>query len=344
MGSSPDAGRLKGGPYVDGWRRVRDAPAVAAGVFVMTFLLALPLAYTMRGMLETHLGRSTTAARVADGIDYDWWQEFTSQTSGLGTTFTPAIIGFAATLDNVSSVLDGQPELAPIVAALATWLAAWTFVSGGILDRYARQRRTRAHGFFAAGGVYGFRFLRLAAIAGLVYWFLFAYVHHWFFTEWYVTLTRDMDTERRAFAVRLAFYAVFGLLLVLTNLIFDYAKIRIVVEDRRSALGGVLASLRFLARHPGAAFGLYGMNALTFLLLAGIWALAAPDPGRGGIGLWLTFAAGQAYILARLLLKLQFVASQVALFQSRLAHATYTAAPAASWPDSPAAETMTPAR
>ena len=30
----------------------------------------------------------------------------------------------------------------------------WTFLAGGIIDRYARQRPTRAHGFFAAGGVY----------------------------------------------------------------------------------------------------------------------------------------------------------------------------------------------
>lgn len=340
MGSLSE-GRVTATPYVDGWRRVLGAPAIVAGAWLVTLLLALPLGYALRGMLDTHLGRSTTAAGVADGIDYDWWQEFTSQTSGIGTTFTPAIIGFAATLDNISSVLDGQAEIGPIAATLAVWLAAWTFLSGGIIDRYARQRRTRAHGFFAAGGVHFFRFLRLAGVAGVVYWFLFAYVHEWLFADWYVDLTRDMDTERRAFAVRLALYLLFGTLLVLTTLTFDYAKIRIVVEDRRSALGGVIAALRFLARHPGAAFGLYSLNALTFLALAGIWALAAPDPGRAGGALALTFAAGQLYILARLLLKLQFVASQTALFQSRLAHATYTAAPAARWPDSPAADTIT---
>src|SRR5688572_5369166 len=136
-------------PYVDGWRRVLSAPAIAAGGFVITLLLALPLGYAMRGMLEAHLGRSTIAAAVADGIEYDWWQEFTSQTSGIGATFTPAIIGAAATLDNISGVLDGQAEIGPIAAALGTWLAVWTFLAGGIIDRYARQRRTGAHGFFA---------------------------------------------------------------------------------------------------------------------------------------------------------------------------------------------------
>ena len=40
------------------------------------------------------------------------------------------------------------------------------------------------------------------------------------------------------------------------------------------------------------------------------------------------------------MLKLQFLASQTALFEQSLAPAGYTAAPAAIWPESPAAEAM----
>jgi hypothetical protein len=56
--------------------------------------------------------------------------------------------------------------------------------------------------------------------------------------------------------------------------------------------------------------------------------------------MWLAFAGTQIYVMARLALKLQFMASQTALFQSQLAHATYTAAPQPAWPESPAAETI----
>jgi hypothetical protein len=340
MGSSS---RNTPGVFVDGWRRAIHAPAIVAGVFVMTFLLALPLAYTMRGLLQTHLGRSTVAASAADSVNYDWWQEFTSQASGLGTTFTPTIIGFAATLDSVSSVVDGQVEIVPIVAAIATYLGVWTFLVGGILDRFARRRRTRVHGFFAAAGVFFFRFLRLAVAAGVVYWFVFAYVHQWLFEDWYPDLTRGMDTERRVFAVRASMYGLFGALLVAVNLLFDYAKIRMVVEDRRSAIGGLLAALRFILRNPGATFGLYALNALAFLVVVGIWAVAAPGVTGAGASMWVAFVAGQLYVLARLLLKLQFLASQTALFQSRLAHAGYAAGPPATWPESPSAEALWPA-
>ena len=111
------------------------------------------------------------------------------------------------------------------------------FLSGGVLDRYARQRPTRAHGFFAAAGVFFLRFLRLGVVAAVVYWFLFAYVHEQLFDEWYVRATRDLDVERTAFSGVPAMYAVFGALLVAANVLFDYAKVRLVVEDRRSAPG-----------------------------------------------------------------------------------------------------------
>ena len=134
----------------DGWKRVFAAPAIAAGVFAMTFLLALPLAITLRGQLASHLGSSVAADTAAAGVNYDWWQEFTAQATGLGTTFTPNVIGFAMVLDNVSGVLDARGNILPIVSALGLYLGGWAFLSGGILDRYARQRPLHVFGFFGA--------------------------------------------------------------------------------------------------------------------------------------------------------------------------------------------------
>jgi len=324
----------------DGWRRVAAAPAVAAGVFALTLLLALPLAMVLRGALTSQLGSSLVAGRVADGVDYDWWQEFSAQATGLGTTFSPSILGFAATLDNVSGVLDGRAEPAPVAWALALYLAGWMFLSGGIVDRYARQRPTRTHGFFAACGVYGFRFLRLAIVAGLFYWWLFTFVHPWLFDTQYVNLTRGLGVERIAFLWRVAFYSAFGALLVLANLVFDYTKVRIVVEDRRSVVGALVAAVRFIRRRPRQALGLYALNSLVFVALLALWALVAPGARGAGFSMWAGLVVAQLYILARLLLKLQFMASQTALFQANLAHAAYTAAPVPVWPESAAAETI----
>jgi len=325
-----------------GWKRVLAAPALVAGVFVMTFALALPLAITVRGALASHLGNSIAAESAASGINYDWWQEFTAQATGLGTTFTPSIIGFATVLDNISGVLDARARIAPLAAALALYLAGWAFLSGGILDRYARQRPIHAHGFFAASGVYGFRFVRLAIAAGLVYWWLFAYVHPWLFDTQFNNLTRGMNVERTAFLVRAILYVIFGGGLLAVNLVVDYSKVRIVVEDRRSAIGAIVAAARFVRHHPRHVLTLYGVNSLTFLALIGVWALIAPGVSGDGVSMWAGFILAQLYIVARLMLKLQFIASEIALFQANLAHASYVSAPVPTWPDSPAAEAIGP--
>ena len=294
---------------------------------MFTLLTALPLALSLRDALEDHLGSSLAADAAADGVNYDWWQEFSAQASGLGTTFTPSVIGFATTLDSVSGLLDERRLITPIASALAIYVMGWLFVCGGILDRYARVHGIGAYGFFAASGTFFLRFLRLGIVAAVVYWFLFAYVHEWLFARWYVTATRDLDVERTAFYWRVLMYAIFTALLAATTLVFDYAKVRIVIEDRRSMAGALIAASRFIVRNPARVAGLYLLNVMVFLVVVGVWALVAPGAGGSGPSMWFAVIASQLYILARLIVKLQVLASETSLFQQSLAHWGYTAAP-----------------
>jgi hypothetical protein len=326
--------------FREGIRRVNAAPTLVLGVTLLTLLIALPLSLALRGMLEAHLGRSLAAQAAADGANYEWWQEFTSQAAGLGATFVPSIVGFGAVLDNLSGLLDNS-DLAPTIAGItAAWLVIWSFLSGGILDRLARGRRTRAHGFFSACGVHFWRFLRIGLVAWVVYGFLFGYVHGWIFEDALDRLTRDLTVERTAFLLRIAGYLLFGALLIFVNVIFDYARIRTVVEDRRSAIGAIAAGARFVRRHIGAVAALYAVNGIAFVILVALYAVVQPGAPGSGVWMWLPLLLGQLFIVARHYLKLVFYGSQTALFQSALAHADYTAAPAVVWPDSPDAETI----
>jgi hypothetical protein len=324
--------------FREGVRRVNHAPAVVAGMFAVTLLVSLPLAYALETMIAAHLGSSLAAESLATGTNYDWWQEFSAQATGLGTTFVPTISGFAAVLDNMSQLLDRAPLAATIVGVTGAWMVLWSFLSGGVIDRFARARRTRSQGFFAACGMHVWRLFRLGVIAALVYAVLFGLIHGWIFSDAYEWWTRDMTAERTSFAVRLAGYLIFGLLLGACNIVFDYARIRIVVEDRRSAIAATVAGARFVGRHAAGVLGLYGLNAVAFLGLIAVYALVAPGAPRAGASMWIALGLGELYILGRHYLKLLFYASETAFFQRALAHAAYTAAPVPVWPDSPAAE------
>lgn len=325
---------------LDGLRRVVRAPVILVGAAMLTLLLAVPLGLLLREELLRALGESLVADAMADGVAWDWWQQFNSQATGLARSFTTSVIGFAAVLANLSALLDGNGQQPVIVAVVLTYLVVWTVFSGGVLDRYARNRATRSAGFFSACGLYGSRLLRLAIMAGLTYGFLFGVVHGWLFDDLYEAVTRNVTVERQAFAVRAALYLVFGLLLVGVTLVFDYARVRAVVEDRRSMLGALLAGWRFVRRRPGMCAGLYLANGLVLLAVMASYALLAPGAGATGPSLWLAFLTGQAYLLARLASKLLFYAAEIAYFQSQLAHTGYVAAPAPVWPESPTAEAI----
>ena len=322
--------------FNDGWARVRRAPWVVLGVWLSTVAVALPSAVALHAMLAAHLGASLAAETAATGVNFDWWNEFLAQAGGVGQSFVPAILGFAAVMKNLGAVADAEGVPAALAGVIVVQMAVSLFLAGGVLDRLARDRAFGAGAFFSACGVFFFRFTRLAVIAGACYWLLFAVLHPWLFGTVYTALTRDLTVERTAFAYRVALYVVFALPVLAVNVVFDYAKTRAVVEDRRSMIGALVAGWRFVARHPWEVAGLYALNATLFAGVLAIYVTVAPGASAG---LW-AFAVGQLYIVLRVLVRLRFAASQTSLFQSRLAHAGYVARPVPAWPDSPAAEAM----
>jgi hypothetical protein len=220
----------------------------------------------------------------------------------------------AAVID--ATAIDPMPSLITVIPSSHMWAhaALLTFLLGGVMDRLARDRATASFGFFGACGMFFFRFLRLAVLSVPLYYALLRWV--------YPRLPADEQMNS----------VIVLVLLSAVQLVFDYAKVRMVVEDRRGVFGAVAASLRFVRRNALAVLALSAINAG---LAALTWWLGATS----GIG---TTAAIYAYWLARVLLRLVFIASAIALFQSRLAHAGYTARPVAAWPDSPGAEAVLP--
>ena len=320
---------------LDAWRaglgRVRRAPALLAAGWVITIVVAAPAAWAVHDAIREHLGDSLAAVEAAESVNYDWWQEFMAQASGPAATFGLSIMGFAAPLGNLASFADAAPLPAGVAATVIGFLLLQVFVTGGIIDRYARDTRVGPYAFLAACGASFFRLLRLGAAALAVYWLLFALVHPTIDSAQRL-LTRDLTVERQAFAIYAILTVAFLLVVSSVNLLFDFAKIRLVVEDRRSAIGALASGMRFVARQPAAAAGLYMINVLVFAAVLGLYAIVAPSAAVSGWALVWTLFVMQLFVVARLWARLVFVASETTLFQSRLAHARYVARPTPTRP------------
>ena len=191
----------------------------------------------------------------------------------------------------------------------------WAFLAGGILDRYARRRPTRGRGFFAACGAHLGAMFRLGLSVLLV------------LASFHLLIGPEFPNSAVHHA---AFIAALAMTLVLT-----LAQVRIAVEDRRSAIGALLGAGRFAARNP-ASVVLFALFVLAFLGVMLMSERMIPADLNG----FSEWSAGKGFVAAECFLVLAWYAVATALFQSRLAHAGYTAAPPLVWPDSPAAEAI----
>ena len=325
------------GAYLEGWRRALRAPWLTVGLVALTFLTALPLALVLRGQLAAQLGASETADHALWNWDEAWATEFAGQAHGIGQTFTHEILGFGGVFATFANFADAGPLNPAIAGAAAVYIAAWVFLSGGILDRLARARPIRAYGFFAASGEFFVRFLRLAIVVGAAYWALFRWLHPLIFVWLWDRLIRDLTVERTALAIRVALYLAFFAALMAVNVVADFAKVRAVVEDRRGMIAALAAAWRFVRRRTGRVAGLYVLNLVGAVVMARIALQIMPQAWRPD---WIVFLATEFYLVARVWIKLAFMASEVVFFQGELAHAQYTARPEPVWPDSPAVESI----
>jgi hypothetical protein len=325
--SEPGAHRLRAtipGAFFEGWRRVLRAPAITVGVLVLTWVVALPLAANLRFDMAQDLGSSRTGDRVANGWDDEWATELAARGQGVDETFTHEILGFGGSLATWSQLLDGEPPLA-LRGAIAAYLGLWLFLSGGIIDRYARARSVPTSTFFATCGVFFFRFLRMTVVTGAVYWVILRWLRPWLFGTVFDWGTRNLANEHQGLVLRGWLYGALLAALALVNLLVDFAKVRAVVEDRHSAIAALAAGVRFVRRRAWRCMGLYLLNLLAVVVLARLWLQLAPsafDPD------WRALLVGQVYLVARIWARLAFIGSEVVFFQAELAHATYAAVPA----------------
>lgn len=279
------------GAFLEGIRRVSRAPVVLLSVSTAVCLLVLPHRLSLFGPLSDTWHLRT----VLDRAVWEWHGGW------------------------LLSEYSGRPPAAPALASAALAAALlWMFLSGGLLDRFARARPIRTAAFFSASGEFFVRFLRLSLITAPVYWWLFAWV--------FPRLTPSTWGQ-------VGFVAALGLM----NLVTDYARVRAVVEDRRSMIGALGASLRFIRRRPFRVAGLYLLSMLPAVLAIRLWF---------GMSTWSEATAGSLaaalviYGVLRTWARLTGMAAEVVFFQGELAHATYTARPLPQWPESPAAEAI----
>jgi hypothetical protein len=222
--------------------------------------------------------------------------------------------------DVLIEVLSGSgPALSALLTAAAALLGLYLFVSpflyGGVLSELVRPREAQgfAASFWAGGGKYYGRFLRVAVLS-LLLWVPAAFL---FFLagRGIAAAGTDPAREKVRFLLVLVRIAVGLFLFFLVKMILDYARIRIAVTEGRSALAALGWAVVFVARKLVRTLVLYYLLGLTALAgFAAYWFLQASFARTTTAAVLAGFCLVQAHILWRCWIKVAYQAAELKLY------------------------------
>jgi len=313
----------------DGFRSVGRSFGLVALVLLANLTLALVLAVPLALRLEGDIKNRGASSGMMYGFDYDWWARWSEEQHGPSSALAPDILGTGFELKNVDLLLKGalpaglfaggsRPSLdATTLGVGALYLLLQVFLTGGLLGVFrAPQGCWTVRGLAHGAGFYFGRLFRVSLLALAAAGALFALNAP--FARWVDGLAREAVSESTAIALNLGRHAVLLLALVLVHMVSSHAKVMVVREERLSAVLAFLSSLGFCARNFLSALGQYLVVGAVGI---GLVALFGALDGRLVVVGWrsqlVALVLFEAFVAARIALRLGLLASQVELQQAR---------------------------
>ncbi|MFC2167869.1 hypothetical protein ACFLRW_02710 [Acidobacteriota bacterium] len=303
--------------YVKGFHISRKNFRMILFMLVINLLFSLILAIPMYTSLEKKIGRSEVGDRMVKGFDYIWWEEFRDQSEGIETTFSPSIIGKGAVLDNFVHLLHfGETPLPRTIFVFGVvFVLLHTFLSGGIISILSKDIPVFSiKGFFSGAGKVASRFFLLMIISWLFFFLVISLKD--FLSSIVFNVSDTARSEIFPFYLSLIFsifiYAVF----LFFQMVFDYARIKTVIEDSRSILQTTKDAFVFVFKNIGSTMGLFYLLLLTNLVLTIVFlSLKEIIPQTSAFSIFAFFIVQQIFIGSFIWIRCWLYSSQMELYK-----------------------------
>ncbi|MEM9819988.1 MAG: hypothetical protein AAF985_02905 [Bacteroidota bacterium] len=263
-------------------------------IYVFNFLFALLATLPLLNMLESKLGRSLTIERLMPGFDFTIFSDIMNQYG-----------------DSVRVLLDQS------IVLVFLFFVFSIFLNGGILHVFKlNDTPFRFRNFWTGCSRYFWRLFRLTVYFFVVYGLLSMAFFQGYFA-WIGGGLDQLDSELVFYEHLRVLIPIWGLLLSVVMMIHDYAKIHIVHEDKMLLFVPFWQSFAMVFKHFLSTFSLYWLNLFTFFGV--IWAyILLNRPADSNEAIIYTFVVGQAFVLARIGMKMLNLASATAYYQQEM--------------------------
>jgi len=302
---------------IKGFDNTRRTMKMILFLYVINLLFSMILAVPMYHSLKNHIGNSEVGDHLKKDFDYLWWEEYRDQSQGLEKTFTPSITGKGALLKNWESLL--QIKFLNYPPSLFTfgfiYILFHTFLAGGIVAVFSKYP-------------VGFTFKKFLQGAGMLFPYYFGLMVVSFgafflvlgsLTQWFGSIVSSVSSraisEITPFFLGIVFSLISLVIFLFIHMIFDYARIKTVSEERKNIFKILMSSLIFVFKNPGTTLGLYYlMFAVTLLLSITYILIYNLIPQVSLLSVGVAFLVQQSFIFSLIWIRCWLYSSQIKLF------------------------------
>jgi hypothetical protein len=323
--------------FRDGFSRVSRTKRMVLFAWCVNVVLTLPLALPVLSQLDGYLRTTVMDQTILQRMDATWANSYRAdmENSEFLRALDYSIFGYAPFVNHLEMQMNGafiktlggflydlffrweinRGSTSLLFLLSLLYVCVNSFLAGAFIGVYSKEYPFSFTEFLAEGARLFGKFFRIALVALLVYFLFFTFVVDWMnnsIARW----TQAEASETVPFTYYMIRNVVVLFLFSFLSMIFDYARVRMVVDDRTSSLAAFVAAVKFTVTNARPTYGLYLLLCLTGFVLIALYAIIEKiAPQDSYWPLLFLFIFQQCYMIARLGLKAGFYSCQTQLYQ-----------------------------
>jgi len=321
----------------DGFSRVSHTKRMVLFAWCVNVVIALPLALPVLSQLDGYLRTTVMDENILQRMDAAWANSYRAdmENSEFLRALDYSVFGYAPFVNHLEMQMNGtfirtlggflydfffrweinKASTSLLFLLSLLYICVNSFLAGAFIGVYSKEYPFSFTEFLAEGARYFGKFFRIALVALLVYFLFFNLVVDWMnnsIARW----TQAEASETVPFTYYMIRNVAVLFLFSFLSMIFDYARVRMIVDDRTSSVAASVAGAKFTLTNARSTYLLYLLLCLIGFVLIALYAIIEKIvPQDSFWPLLFLFVLQQCYMIARLGLKAGFYSCQTQLYQ-----------------------------